>query len=309
MRSWDYKAFRTGRPGGPSMADYTIGWDAPDLLPFMPFHSGFLYILLLPLLPLLDPQPVPSGTCFSPHTKPLSARKLHWLVRFTMGGGGTSNRIDWGSLQKYVRNARNMNYGNDVKFTVAGYGDEETMLKLAKTDDFVVADMPFVNTLWHMTKAQLEDAIRLHHIDEGELRLQRNLGEKRLFLSQHECDDQCSSKKNVVVLKRVLSTTERKKEERKKKKAATNPPSVDASDAPSSFPPEPVTDALMEEIVHGFCEDTGKEKLEETGCACCGILCNKSMSMSASDKKLDLSLLIEPHATRKERSDEREPIQ
>ncbi|KAL1727241.1 hypothetical protein EV714DRAFT_188488, partial [Schizophyllum commune] len=75
------------------------------------------------------------------------------------------------------------------------------------------------------------------------------------------------------------------------------------------FPPEPVTDALMEEIVHGFCEDTGKEKLEETGCACCGILCNKAMSMSASDKKLDLSLLIEPHATRKERSDEREPIQ
>ncbi|KAL1738178.1 hypothetical protein HDZ31DRAFT_4757, partial [Schizophyllum fasciatum] len=47
----------------------------------------------------------------------------------------------------------------------------------------------------------------------------------------------------------------------------------------------------------------------ETGCACCGILCNRALSMPANDKKLDMSLLIEPHATRKERSTADEPVQ
>ncbi|KAL1750365.1 hypothetical protein FB107DRAFT_197044, partial [Schizophyllum commune] len=67
------------------------------------------------------------------------------------------------------------------------------------------------------------------------------------------------------------------------------------------FPPEPVTDDLVEEIVRGFCADTSKAAIEETGCAVCGILCNRASSKSIKDRKLDLSLLIEPHATRLER--------
>ncbi|KAI5823012.1 hypothetical protein K523DRAFT_217628, partial [Schizophyllum commune Tattone D] len=68
------------------------------------------------------------------------------------------------------------------------------------------------------------------------------------------------------------------------------------------YPPEPVTDTLIEEIVRGFCSDTSKDSIEETGCAACGTLCNLKSSKSVKDRKLDLSLLIEPHATRLERA-------
>ncbi|KAL1671556.1 hypothetical protein EV122DRAFT_198064, partial [Schizophyllum commune] len=74
------------------------------------------------------------------------------------------------------------------------------------------------------------------------------------------------------------------------------------------FPPEPVTDDLVEDIVRGFCADTSKEAIEEVGCASCGILCNRASSKSVKDRKLDLSLLIEPHATRLERDSLRQPL-
>ncbi|KAI5885743.1 uncharacterized protein SCHCODRAFT_02462694, partial [Schizophyllum commune H4-8] len=74
------------------------------------------------------------------------------------------------------------------------------------------------------------------------------------------------------------------------------------------YPPEPVTDELVEEIVRGFCSETSKMAIEEVGCACCGSLCNRASSRSVKDRKLDLSLLIEPHATRLERHSSNERI-
>ncbi|KAL1750009.1 hypothetical protein FB107DRAFT_224601, partial [Schizophyllum commune] len=106
----------------------------------------------------------------------------------------------------------------------------------------------------------------------------------------------------VGLFKRVLTRAERNKQDYDKRKKPDLKPAVHFEDVASSFPPEPVTDELVEEIVRGFCEDTSKEALEEVGCACCGILCKRATSRPLKDKKLDLSLLIEPHATRLERT-------
>ncbi|KAI4294444.1 hypothetical protein K525DRAFT_212645, partial [Schizophyllum commune Loenen D] len=113
----------------------------------------------------------------------------------------------------------------------------------------------------------------------------------------------------ILLFKKVVTRAERNKDDyRKRAKVATAKPVVHSTDVPADFPPEPVTDALVEDIIRGFCGATSKEAIEEVGCACCGSLCNRATSKSAKDKKLDMSLLIEPHATRLARDSLEEPI-
>ncbi|KAL1725522.1 hypothetical protein EV714DRAFT_221121, partial [Schizophyllum commune] len=129
-------------------------------------------------------------------------------------------------------------------------------------------------------------------------------------VSAHECNNNCNFKSLVTIFKRRLTKTERTQQDRLKKKenSQTFKPSVTTVDEPVRFPPPPVTDELVEDIVRGFCCDTSQEAIEEVGCACCGILCNRAETRSMKDKKIDMSLLIEPHSTRLERRSASDPV-
>ncbi|TRM60859.1 hypothetical protein BD626DRAFT_359004, partial [Schizophyllum amplum] len=129
-------------------------------------------------------------------------------------------------------------------------------------------------------------------------------------LSYHECTSNCEGKEYLGLFKPHMTKVQRNK------MARDNPQSrrstihaVRNIPTPASFPPEPVTDDLTEDIVRGFCMDTSKSALEETGCACCGSLCNAESSRSINDKKIDLSLLVESGVTRKERLREEDAVQ
>ncbi|KAL1671594.1 hypothetical protein EV122DRAFT_226298, partial [Schizophyllum commune] len=160
-----------------------------------------------------------------------------------------------------------------------------------------------------MTQKQLK-AASLHH--DVEWSGFSDVGEGRLAFSLHECSEKCSAKPTVGIFKRVLTRAERNKQDynkRSKAKAANHRPAVSSDDNESAtFPPEAVPGDLVEEIIRGFCNDTSREALEEVGCACCGSLCNRASSRSAKDRKIDMSLLIEPHATRLERRSLNAPI-
>ncbi|KAI4517962.1 hypothetical protein K525DRAFT_209701, partial [Schizophyllum commune Loenen D] len=135
-----------------------------------------------------------------------------------------------------------------------------------------------------------------------------DISEGRLTLSTHECSPDCPTTPYVTLFKQVLSKSERNKKDYSKRCKKEPHVSVQADNQPISFPPEPLEDSVVEDIVRGFCADTSKQALEETGCACCGSLCNRAESKSVADKKVDLSLLTEPHATRVERLNPDDPI-
>ncbi|KAL1711807.1 hypothetical protein EV715DRAFT_214820, partial [Schizophyllum commune] len=157
-----------------------------------------------------------------------------------------------------------------------------------------------------MNVKQLKEGSSLHNVEWSS---RWNAGEARLNLSAHECGNDCCQDELVAIFKKCLTRTERNKQDHEKRQKAKNlNPSVAVFEEPVEFPPEPVTDDLVEEIVRGFCADTSTQAIEEVGCACCGVLCNRSSSKPLRDKKIDTSLLIEPHSTRLERSSPIEPI-
>ncbi|KAH7907845.1 hypothetical protein BJ138DRAFT_987658, partial [Hygrophoropsis aurantiaca] len=47
---------------------------------------------------------------------------------------------------------------------------------------------------------------------------------------------------------------------------------VNKNDQPNQFPPEPPTRKMCKKIIRRFCEDSSPHRLEEDGCAVCGIL-------------------------------------
>lgn len=78
------------------------------------------------------------------------------------------------------------------------------------------------------------------------------------------------------------------------------------TESTAKFPPPPLSDDLLREIVNGFCEDMKPEMFEEQGCAVCGQL-HITENMMPLPKE-GLSLLQSENVTRQERRRADDPI-
>ena len=74
------------------------------------------------------------------------------------------------------------------------------------------------------------------------------------------------------------------------------------------FPPLPPTLALQQMIISDACLEMSPGAITESGCSVCGHLTPLLDLLELSQVDLDLSILIRPNVTRKERSSDEEPI-
>ncbi|TFK53372.1 hypothetical protein OE88DRAFT_1606545, partial [Heliocybe sulcata] len=77
------------------------------------------------------------------------------------------------------------------------------------------------------------------------------------------------------------------------------------------FPPEPPNEELLTQIIQGFVEDLIPSKVQETGCAVCGILCPQEGSYKLKDIQDKLNMLSDDgrNITRKERKIAGDPVE
>ncbi|KAH6867501.1 hypothetical protein BKA70DRAFT_1063735, partial [Coprinopsis sp. MPI-PUGE-AT-0042] len=74
------------------------------------------------------------------------------------------------------------------------------------------------------------------------------------------------------------------------------------------FPPPVPSLLLQEKIIRNFCADLSPERVEEAGCCVCGQLKLKTDLIEAHQANLDLSILVSPGMTRRERISLEDPI-
>ncbi|KAJ7437680.1 hypothetical protein B0H11DRAFT_1753408, partial [Mycena galericulata] len=80
------------------------------------------------------------------------------------------------------------------------------------------------------------------------------------------------------------------------------------NEGPTSFPPEPVTQAIHHRTVNEMCQSFTPDKIEESGCTVCGLLTPNYELTDRSALDLDWSLLKRPGVTRLERKSSSDPI-
>ncbi|KAF5318887.1 hypothetical protein D9611_014722 [Ephemerocybe angulata] len=80
-----------------------------------------------------------------------------------------------------------------------------------------------------------------------------------------------------------------------------------AASSPLPFPPPAVSVTRQEDMVRGFCNELTPGHIEESGCMVCGQLTLLKDLIPPGD--LDLSCLISPVLSRKERTDDSQPIE
>ncbi|KAF8187235.1 hypothetical protein K438DRAFT_1488480, partial [Mycena galopus ATCC 62051] len=75
------------------------------------------------------------------------------------------------------------------------------------------------------------------------------------------------------------------------------------------FPPSPPSEELRHKIITGFCDDMLPARFMESGCAVCGRLTQNTELTLMSDLDLPWESLVVDDVTRKERSEESDPIE
>ena len=77
---------------------------------------------------------------------------------------------------------------------------------------------------------------------------------------------------------------------------------------PSKFPPDPPSNALVESIIKGFCNDTAPENFIEGGCAVCGLLSPIKDMVLLNEMDCDLNVISPGDIGRYERLHKLDPI-
>ncbi|KAF9038749.1 hypothetical protein BJ165DRAFT_1352579, partial [Panaeolus papilionaceus] len=77
----------------------------------------------------------------------------------------------------------------------------------------------------------------------------------------------------------------------------------------AEFPPSPLSLLEQERIINDFCNELLPVNIEEAGCRVCGQITLIKNMIDISDRDLDMSCLISPYFTRKERLSESDPIE
>ncbi|KAI0338190.1 hypothetical protein BDW22DRAFT_1310373, partial [Trametopsis cervina] len=75
------------------------------------------------------------------------------------------------------------------------------------------------------------------------------------------------------------------------------------------FPPRPATKTTIHNIIQGFVTDSTFDQIQEDSCAVCGCLNPTCELQNLESLNLDLKLLYNPNATRKERTSPLHPIE
>ncbi|KAH6888302.1 hypothetical protein BKA70DRAFT_1023298, partial [Coprinopsis sp. MPI-PUGE-AT-0042] len=74
------------------------------------------------------------------------------------------------------------------------------------------------------------------------------------------------------------------------------------------FPPNAPSDDLLHRVIDGFCQETGPEYFQESGCCVCSGLYPMPQLVSWSLLKIDTSVLCNPGVTRVERHSIDDPL-
>ena len=116
----------------------------------------------------------------------------------------------------------------------------------------------------YLNKKELRDISILHKIS---IPARADKTKILTYFCDHYCT-QCHLYVSVLTERMAIKKVQSKKETKERKKEIIK----NSYDEPSKFPPDPPSNALLESIIRGFCNDTAPKKIIEGGCAVCGTL-------------------------------------
>ena len=158
--------------------------------------------------------------------------------------------------------------------------------------------LPMKHLAHCLTRDELRRMASLHNIHYRQKDRKPVL--KDLF-TKHQCDvceqyasifENCGAKKGLPTATEGVKTVH-----------------ISEHEPDNRFPPAPPSRQLVEQIVNDFCADTSPSTFEESGCAVCGQLTPYSELIPVANCGCDLSPLVAPGVTRRERSSQSVPIQ
>jgi hypothetical protein len=166
------------------------------------------------------------------------------------------------------------------------------------------AKIPLDQLVIHLNTNELQDISFLHGIS---IPVRTDKKTKLTYFCDHSCT-QCDLYVSVlterILTKKVPSTGEETRKVKKNPKGKN----LEVSRVPSIFPPDPPSDALIELIIKGFCNDTAPDNFIERGCAVCGkLLSIKDMAL-LNEINYDVNLISPGDVGRYERFHESDPI-
>lgn len=258
------------------------------------------------------------------------------VKRSCLGGGPAQRHLSYDQLKPYALLPHTPPPDVNSLYSLAHHISKESATVMIRQDRVLVGcRMPLFHVLHMLNLAQAKSIAQSHSIPISLTRT--SLSSLREAIRDHKCHELCDDK---VFLFHPATTSQARKSVLNKKayynnKAASaqlrngskadyhlptndinsaellteSRPPVTVKNPSATFPPQPPSQELLENIIRNFCNATSPERFTEAGCAVCGQLRSINDLNLLSNVKINLEPLVVPGVMRKERLQVNEAIQ
>lgn len=210
-------------------------------------------------------------------------------IRQDFGGGGVGyggHTLYGADIKDYILNFKNV-HADDMYLLETYVHADDLKAKVIEMPECVVTQVPVHILTDCITVSELKEMATLHRVgfksrDKKEV--------NKLRFRGHHCHV-CTTHFSLFTLIKTVK----------------NPTELNQTET-VTYPPSPVDEALISEIIHGFCQDTQPDAFEEAGCGVCGQLNLLSDLKSLSETNANMNLLVGEGFTRCPRTTIKDPI-
>jgi hypothetical protein len=216
-------------------------------------------------------------------------------------GGGRAHLFSYNDIMPHAIHSGHV-CGQEVMFNYVDHGHMPSLSHVStRSEEFVLAKVPLVNIVQHISIAASLKIARQHNMDIGS-----HVPKTQLlsYFDNHHCPN-CDDYVTVFSAKTAqMTATVRSRGHRNTvEKESTNKDTT-----MNNFPPIPLSTELTETIISDFCVAMKPETFQEGGCAVCGQLTTLAQLSPLKHMKGMLSVLECKDATRVERRASTDPI-
>ena len=231
--------------------------------------------------------------------------RKHYCNSYFSAGGRHQVAVNGEIVFEYLQSCTESKLLNDGQYFKGKQFDFKGYRLLSAVSDDILepivpifyAKIPLDQLSTYLNMKELDDISVLHRIS---IPARAGKEKKKTYFCDHYCT-QCDLYVSVLTERMVIKQVGTKKEKNKEK-------NIESYKVPSIFPPDPPSNALLESIIKGFCNDTAPEKFIEGGCAVCGKLFSINDMALLNEVNSDLNIISPGDIGRYERLYESDPI-